>query len=92
MFSGDEALARIEGTPIDVVISDRMMPQLMGMELVAALASRHPALRRRLIIMTGGAVTAENEQFLARKDITVLTKPVSLAELECAMAEVRARH
>lgn len=88
---GYEALEIIAHDPIDVVISDLMMPNLSGASFADLLAERNPTLRARLIIMTGGAVTAEDETFLARDDLLVLNKPVSINELTRALAEVTTR-
>jgi len=86
--NGRAALALVEAQPIDVVVSDLMMPEMSGAGLASALADRHPALRRRLIVMTGGAVTPEDEAFLTREDVMVVNKPVSLSDLEAAMRRV----
>ncbi len=86
--NGRAALALVEAQPFDVVVSDLMMPEMSGAGLASALADRHPALRRRLIVMTGGAVTPEDEAFLAREDVVVVNKPVSLSDLDAAMRRV----
>lgn len=89
--NGRAALALADAQPFDVVVSDLMMPEMSGAGLATALADRHPALRHRLIVMTGGAVTPDDEAFLWREDIVVVNKPVSLVELEAAMRSVLAR-
>jgi signal transduction histidine kinase/CheY-like chemotaxis protein len=86
--NGRAALALADAQPFDVVVSDLMMPEMSGAGLATALADRHPSLRRRLIVMTGGAVTPDDEAFLSREDVVVVNKPVSLAELEAAMRRV----
>lgn len=86
--NGRAALALVDAQPFDVVVSDLMMPEMSGAGLASALADQHPALRRRLIVMTGGAVTAEDEAFLARTDVVVVNKPVSLSDLDAAMRRV----
>lgn len=58
---------------------------------LGALAAHHPDLRQRLIILTGGALTGEDERFLARDDVTVLSKPVRLDDLDRTMAVVLTR-
>ncbi len=78
---GEAALTLIEETPFDVVLSDLMMPNLSGVAFAALLAERRPALRKCLVIMTGGAVTPEDAAFLAREDTLVIEKPVRLAQL-----------
>lgn len=87
---GVAALARIAEEPPDVVISDLTMPNLSGTALAEVLAAEYPALRRRLIVMTGGAVTAADDEFLSRDDVVVLNKPVRVEELARALAAVSA--
>ena len=48
--SGAEALARIEQEPPDVVVTDLMMPEMDGLELVAKLRDIHPGIP--VILMT----------------------------------------
>jgi FixJ family two-component response regulator len=59
---------------------------MSGKALAARLAVEQPELRRRLIVMTGGAVTPEDEEFLSRGDVLVLAKPVGHRELNEALA------
>lgn len=86
--NGRAALALVEAQSFDVVVTDLMMPEMSGAGLASALADRHPLLRRRLIVMTGGAVTPDDEAFLAREDVVVVNKPVSLSDLDAAMRRV----
>lgn len=78
---GIEAMALADTEPFDVVVSDLMMPRMSGIELAAALDGRHPGLRRRMILITGGAVTPAAEAFVQRAGLPVLSKPVELALL-----------
>src|SRR5665213_1815996 len=39
--NGVEALAMIEGTELDVIVTDMLMPEMNGLELIAALKKRH---------------------------------------------------
>lgn len=47
--SGGEALALLESTPVDVVMSDIQMPYMNGFELLAAVKDRYPHVRRVLV-------------------------------------------
>ena len=83
---GIEALERLAvGAAYDVVVTDLMMPGMSGIEFADRLATSYPALRRRLIVLTGGAVSAKGEAFLARRDLSVLHKPVRPEELLAAI-------
>ncbi len=90
--TGSKALMLADGQPFDVVVSDLMMPGMSGTMLADALATRHPVLRRRLIVMTGGAATRDDEDFLARNDVIAINKPVTLAELSDAITRALQRH
>lgn len=83
---GATALACLVRDRFDVIVSDLMMPGMSGKALAARLAVEQPELRRRLIVMTGGAVTPEDEEFLSRGDVLVLAKPVGHRELNEALA------
>ncbi len=74
---GAEALGHLEAGRYDAIVCDLMMPGMSGMELAAEIERRDADQRRRMLFLTGGAVTAEAETFLARADVTFLTKPVS---------------
>lgn len=77
--------------PFDLVISDLTMPECTGVELASLLESSYPALRQRLIVMTGGAMTDEHAEFLARDDVMMLEKPVRIHALEGAVARLMER-
>ena len=51
--SGEEALAIMEETPFDVVISDMRMPEMDGAQLLSEVQKRHPEAAR--IILSGYA-------------------------------------
>src|SRR6185295_16584102 len=53
-----DALARIDrGERYDLMLTDLMMPVMTGIELYEQLAARDLAHARRVVFMTGGAVT-----------------------------------
>ena len=85
---GASALAAFEGGRFDLVITDYLMPEMKGDELVTQIKRSHP--NQRIIL-----VTAFAEDFLAYGKPTggvdfVLNKPFSLEELRGAIAEVMA--
>lgn len=49
--SGDEALALLQHTPIDVLVSDQRMPGMLGSELLAKVSQHYPNTMR--ILLTG---------------------------------------
>jgi signal transduction histidine kinase/ActR/RegA family two-component response regulator len=78
---GEDALQLLQQQEVDVVVSDVMMPRMSGIEFAEALEQTYPALRRRFIVMTGGAVSPAAEAFMQRDDLTLCEKPVSLDRL-----------
>lgn len=49
--TGDEAVARLETAPPDLIVTDLVMPGMSGLELVRHVAERHPHIP--IILMTG---------------------------------------
>jgi two-component system OmpR family response regulator len=85
---GAAALAVFEAGQFDLVITDYLMPEMKGDQLVTLMKGRRPGQR---IIM----VTAFAEDFLTLGKPTggvdyVLNKPFSLEELRVAIAKVMA--
>lgn len=77
-----------QGERYDVILCDLMMPQMTGMDLHAALAELAPEQHARMVFLTGGATNDRARAFLSRSDIRHLEKPLELAELEAAIADV----
>ncbi|MCC7001645.1 MAG: hybrid sensor histidine kinase/response regulator [Gemmatimonadaceae bacterium] len=86
--NGEVALAFVARERFDVIISDLMMPGMSGQMLAERLAETYPEARRVFVVMTGGAVTATDADFLAREDVSVLSKPVGRRELDAVLRRV----
>lgn len=71
---GEEALAVVHqgATPVDVVVTDIVMPRLNGVELLRRLAASHPQLP--VILMSGYAATDLSELGIS-PPCAVLGKP-----------------
>lgn len=81
-----EILARDDR--FDAIVCDVMMPRMSGPELEAIVAERHPALRPRMLFLTGGATVPSAERFLARPDVRWLGKPASGEALLAVLARL----
>lgn len=88
--SGEAAQALLEqDTAFDVILCDLMMPRTSGMDLYAWLRAANPGLAERMIFMTGGAYTAQAQDFLENVPNRHIDKPFevrALVELIAAVA------
>ena len=74
--SGLEALERLVGETIDLVITDHAMPQMSGVQLAAALRATHPEVP--VVLATGYAELPDGGD----PGLPRLSKPFSLNELD----------
>ncbi|GGF90838.1 DNA-binding response regulator [Paenibacillus albidus] len=85
--NGVEALSKLEDSPVDLVITDIMMPQMSGLELIREVKARSPFTK--FIILSG------YEEFnYVREGITLgvenyLLKPVNIDELEATIKHMQ---
>jgi CheY-like chemotaxis protein len=84
--SATEALHRLEQGRFDLLLVDLRMPGLDGRGFYREIERRHPDLARRLVFMTGDALSPETRELLAGTDVPVLAKPFTLAELRRLLA------
>jgi CheY-like chemotaxis protein len=85
----DDGLARMEAERFDLVLCDVMMPAGGGERLYETLLARTPALARRIVFFTGGAVTDAARRFLANQPQPVLLKPLDLEQLSSLAERMR---
>ena len=81
--SGRAALERLsrDGTAIDLVLCDLMMPDMTGMDVYEAIEQRMPNLSERFVFISGGGVTERARQFIERHSDRVLAKPIESSQL-----------
>jgi CheY-like chemotaxis protein len=86
---GGEGLAIVASEPVDLVITDILMPEIEGIETILELRRNHPALP--VIATSGGDRTGNNEfldmasKFVANR---VLPKPFRSKELLTMIQEI----
>jgi CheY-like chemotaxis protein len=85
---GEEALARIEARPHDLIVCDLKMPRLDGKAFFRKLEATSPTLRRRVIFVTGDVAGTDAEQFLKESGCRWLAKPFRLGDLVQAVKDV----
>lgn len=89
-LGGATAIHRLERERFDAVICDLMMPDVSGVAVHGWLAMHRPELARRVVFLTGGAVTRESQAFVATTEAPVVSKPASTEDLVEAVERVRA--
>ena len=79
-------IMRDEDDPIDLIISDVVMPELDGPALVKAVRERHPDMK--VIFISGYAEDEFRESIERESDIHFLPKPFSLEQLAGKVKDV----
>jgi len=86
---GDEAIDLLRGgLNADVVISDLLLPGATGMEIYDFVKRERPELVRRILFMTGGAISQRTRDFMQAHSERVLSKPVDTRRLELVIRAV----
>jgi signal transduction histidine kinase/ActR/RegA family two-component response regulator len=83
--NGAEALRRLERRAFDLVVSDTKMPLLDGIDLYREIERRFPALRRRIIFVTGDVLDPEKRRLLESTGAPFLAKPFELSDVRNAV-------
>jgi CheY-like chemotaxis protein len=77
-----EALARLERDQrFDIIFCDLMMPKMTGIDFYEALLRVRPELAKRVVFLSGGAVTAKAARFLDTVPNQRIEKPFQVQEL-----------
>ena len=76
---GLEALAVLEETPVDVVLSDVIMPKLDGLELLQKIKEHHPD--QAVILMTGYSDKSVILKALKAGATDFINKPINILQL-----------
>jgi CheY-like chemotaxis protein len=83
--NGRAALELLSQRSYDLVISDTKMPELDGVGLYREIERRFPAMRGRVLFVTGDVLDHEKQQFLESTHATVITKPFNLGDVRAAV-------
>ena len=86
---GQEAMEHIaRGARFDAIVSDVMMPNMTGIELIEELRRVAPDQAQRLIFLSGGVFTAQTRERLDQTGAVQLEKPVTARELRAHVMRV----
>jgi DNA-binding response OmpR family regulator len=89
-FDHDQAIARIEAEPFDLMITDLSLPRRSGLDIIRrARSGTRPV---PVIVMTGHNTPDLNAAARDAGADTCLLKPVSIKELTLVIRETLARH
>ena len=78
-----EALRQLQVAPVDLVLTDIVLPRMSGLELARQLAESHP--RIRTLLMTGYANRQDADEIARTSHSGILAKPFTPAELVVAV-------
>ena len=82
---GQEALGYLNGHPVDVVLTDIFMPEMDGIEIIAALRKQFPGIR---VIAMSGRPGVDYLSVARELGVTrTLRKPFELSELVAALKD-----
>ncbi len=85
---GLEALARLAEQPVDLLISDIVMPELDGLALALKVAKDHPATS--IILVSGYPDELRRAYNLEALVAAIIAKPFSVEDLRAKAREVLA--
>jgi CheY-like chemotaxis protein len=86
---GKEAIDHIvAGGRFDAIVSDVMMPNMTGIELVEELQRLAPDQAQRLIFLSGGVFTPQTRERLEQIGAPQLEKPVTAKELRACVKQL----
>jgi CheY-like chemotaxis protein len=84
--SAEQALAVCATTPVDLVITDVVMPGMNGLELLRILKQQRPALP--VVIIAAFSAPEEVREMLAVGAAGVLAKPFEISAIEPLLTRV----
>jgi PAS domain S-box-containing protein len=86
---GQDAIDQItRGARFDAIVSDVMMPNMTGIELLEQLQLLAPDQAQRLIFLSGGAFTAHTRERLDQLGVLQLEKPISAKLLRASVKRI----
>lgn len=81
-----QALSRLSRDAYDVILCDITMPGMSGMDVYDSIFLMNAELAKRVVFVTGGAITGQVETFLESCPNLVIEKPFSAERLLSAIA------
>ena len=85
--TGAAALEVTNGSPLSIVLCDIRMPGMSGIELYHQMSERRPEIGRSFVFITGDKSSIGDDSL---RDVPVLAKPFTGADLQAVLARVGA--
>ena len=77
------AMEKIDaGAMYDVILTDVRMPGMSGIEMYTRIVEKIPAMKNRIIFITGDVMGADIKNFLTQNGLAFLAKPFDIESLE----------
>lgn len=88
--NGMEAVEAVDQDPYDLILMDRQMPVMDGLDATRQICRRYPdrADRPRIIALTADAMEEDRERFLQAGADAYLSKPIRTKDLKACIDEV----
>jgi CheY-like chemotaxis protein len=86
--NGRQALAQLQARHYDVIVCDLGMPELDGPTFYALLTRQYPALRQRIIFLTGDTGGEASRTFLTQCGRPWLRKPSPITTIRRTIQHV----
>jgi signal transduction histidine kinase len=87
---GEQAFAKVQAKRYDLVVCDLRMPKLDGRAFYRSLSESVPAMRKRIVFVTGDVAGTNAEKFLNESGCRWLAKPFRLGDLLQAVRDTLA--
>ncbi len=85
---GNDAIALLDKNKYDAIISDMKMPSLSGSKFYEIIKKNYPELSKKIIFITGDALSIETKTFLEKTNVPYLIKPFRLNDLKEAVSRI----
>jgi DNA-binding NtrC family response regulator len=80
-----EAMAHLDAEPVDLVISDVHMPQMSGLDMIAAFRVKHADVP--VVFITGAPRVEDSTRAIELGAFRYLTKPIDAAQATAVVRE-----
>jgi PAS domain S-box-containing protein len=82
----ETAVSKLDsGLTYDVILTDVRMPGMSGIELHAYILKKTPAMKNKIIFITGDVMGADIKEFLTKNNLTYFAKPFDIEGLKGAV-------